>query len=233
MALNASTNSWQFGADGAIKFPSQASNNRTGNGEVLKFSNSTSQSIITGPTPTDNNPTAQRLVIAGQDGHSVTGFDGEGGDIYLWAGDGAGQNGNGGDIKIDGGQGTENGAGGYVKIRGGDSTNNDGGFVLIEGGYSAANYGGNITLSTVSNGFIKLAGDGGEFINDHTNPANQIATLGNLPFNRVSVPTTSVGQAGDVVGYGAIDGSYIYYCTGSYDGTTNIWKRVAWSNDTW
>ena len=234
VALNARTHSWQFSASGAIKFPWQVSNNRTGSGEVLKFSNSTGQSIITGPTPTDNNPTAQRLVIAGQDGRSITNFDGEGGDIYLWGGRGAGQHGDGGDIKIDGGNGgTQSGAGGYVKIRGGDSTNNDGGFVLIEGGYSAANYGGNITLSTVSTGFIRLDGDGGEFLNDHTNPANQIATLGNLPFNRVSVPTTSVGQAGDVVGYGAIDGSYIYYCTASYDGTTHIWKRVAWSNDTW
>lgn len=54
-----------------------------------------------------------------------------------------------------------------------------------------------------------------------------------LPFITVAVPTSSVGQVGDVIGRGAISNGHIYYCTGTYDGTTNIWKRVAWSGDTW
>lgn len=48
-----------------------------------------------------------------------------------------------------------------------------------------------------------------------------------------SVPTTSVGVSGDRLGMIALDASYLYYCTANYDGVANIWKRVAWSNDTW
>lgn len=38
---------------------------------------------------------------------------------------------------------------------------------------------------------------------------------------------TNVGQAGDVAGMFAIGSSYIYVCTGTYDGSTVIWKRAA------
>ena len=48
-----------------------------------------------------------------------------------------------------------------------------------------------------------------------------------------SVPGTSVGVSGDQAGMVAFDSSYIYYCTASYDSSSNIWKRVAWSGDTW
>jgi len=47
------------------------------------------------------------------------------------------------------------------------------------------------------------------------------------------VPLTSVGSDGDVVGCVAFDATYIYYCTGLYNGVSHIWKRVALSNDTW
>jgi hypothetical protein len=50
---------------------------------------------------------------------------------------------------------------------------------------------------------------------------------------KASVPMSSTGQAGDVEGLVALDSDYIYYCTAAYDGSTNIWKRVAWSADTW
>lgn len=47
-------------------------------------------------------------------------------------------------------------------------------------------------------------------------------------------PTASTGGAGDQAGQIAFNGSYIYYCTADYsDGLSNIWKRVAWSGDTW
>ena len=48
-----------------------------------------------------------------------------------------------------------------------------------------------------------------------------------------SVPATSIGVAGDSAGRIAFDSTYIYYCTGLYNGSSNIWKRVAWSGDTW
>lgn len=47
------------------------------------------------------------------------------------------------------------------------------------------------------------------------------------------VPLASTGTTGDVAGLISADSVYFYYCTGNYDGTTDIWKRTAWSNDTW
>lgn len=36
-----------------------------------------------------------------------------------------------------------------------------------------------------------------------------------------------VGSQGDIAGAIETDGSYIYLCTGNYDGSTSIWKRIA------
>ena len=47
------------------------------------------------------------------------------------------------------------------------------------------------------------------------------------------MPSTSIGALGDLLGDYAFDSSYMYYCTADYDGTTNVWKRVGWSGDTW
>ena len=44
-----------------------------------------------------------------------------------------------------------------------------------------------------------------------------------------TTPSSSVGAAGDGAGMIAWDSSYIYICTGSHDGSTAIWKRVALS----
>lgn len=49
----------------------------------------------------------------------------------------------------------------------------------------------------------------------------------------VSPPLTSIGVAGDTIGDISFNASYFYYCKANYDGIDNIWKRVAWSNDTW
>jgi hypothetical protein len=47
-------------------------------------------------------------------------------------------------------------------------------------------------------------------------------------------PSSSTGAVGDQLGQVAFNGSYIYYCTADYtNGASNIWKRVAWSGDTW
>lgn len=61
---------------------------------------------------------------------------------------------------------------------------------------------------------------------------SQISDLGSY-LEPVSTPTASTGQVGDDAGLVAFDSNYIYYCTASYDGSTHIWKRTAWSGDTW
>lgn len=48
-----------------------------------------------------------------------------------------------------------------------------------------------------------------------------------------SAPSSSVGAAGDVSGMVSWDASYIYVCTASHDGSTNIWKRAALSGGSW
>ena len=47
-------------------------------------------------------------------------------------------------------------------------------------------------------------------------------------YQRVSVPTTSVGSSTDKVGMIAFDSNYMYYCFTTYvDSSTIIWKRIA------
>lgn len=48
-----------------------------------------------------------------------------------------------------------------------------------------------------------------------------------------TVPTSSLGAAGDIAGLISADSNYVYVCTGTYDGTTNIWKRVALVGGSW
>jgi hypothetical protein len=152
---------WQFTKEGAIHFPYGYSNQRTGNGDVLRFASSTDQAIITGPIATESAPNAGRLVVAGQDGSTNGDYDGEGGDIYLWAGRGGGTNGDGGDIKIDGGNGLGTAQGGYVKIRGGNADTGNGGFVQIESGYSnSSGQGGNISINAQAGGAVTITGNG-------------------------------------------------------------------------
>ena len=65
--------------------------------------------------------------------------------------------------------------------------------------------------------------------------ASQIQANG-LPSNTrfsQAAPVSSIGLDGDLQGAVTFDSNYIYYCTADYDGVTNIWKRVAWSGDTW
>ena len=82
------------------------------------------------------------MVIEG--GKGYTGTNGEGGDIYLWAGRGGDSGGTGGDIKIRGGYGYSEG--GYIRIDGGDTAAGPGGYVEITGGNSAANNGGEVRI---------------------------------------------------------------------------------------
>jgi hypothetical protein len=75
-----------------------------------------------------------------------------------------------------------------------------------------------------------------EIITDDDNNSNswRFNPKGHLEFPQSVAPTSSKGSQDDEAGSVAFDGEYIYYCTQSYsDGETDIWKRVAWSNDTW
>lgn len=50
----------------------------------------------------------------------------------------------------------------------------------------------------------------------------------------VEEPLASTGAEGDQERDLAFSNGYIYYCTADYtDGLSNIWKRIAWSGDTW
>lgn len=50
----------------------------------------------------------------------------------------------------------------------------------------------------------------------------------------VGSPSFSTGAEGDTAGDLAFTNDYIYYCIADYtDGQSNIWKRIAWSGDTW
>jgi hypothetical protein len=81
-------------------------------------------------------------------------------------------------------------------------------------------------------GDIVLNADDGEYLGS-VSEGNQIARISDIPYNQTTVPSSSLGQDGDIVGLVADDATHHYYCTGTYDGETNIWKRIAWSSDTW
>ena len=64
-------------------------------------------------------------------------------------------------------------------------------------------------------------------------------TIDVMPTNRSTIASTievrsgitnAFGVQGDTAGHICTDGTYLYVCTGSYDGTTHIWKRVALSS---
>jgi hypothetical protein len=46
-------------------------------------------------------------------------------------------------------------------------------------------------------------------------------------------PLTSKGNVGDIVGKIAFDASYLYYCFATFNGSTDIWKRMPWDAGTW
>jgi hypothetical protein len=47
-----------------------------------------------------------------------------------------------------------------------------------------------------------------------------------------NVPTSKKGTVGDSAGMMAVDTTYLYMCTGSYNGTADIWTRTTLSQ-TW
>lgn len=158
---------WAFNKAGDITFPILLGNQRTGTGENLKFPKTGTQKLVSTSAGTSAQQTVERLVIAGGDSYYNTDtsqYEGEGGDIYLWAGKGY----DGGDIKVDAGEGvngggtvkirgayTLSGTGGFVEVYAGDSSNGTGGPVDIHAGCGPLG-GGNITLQTCEGGTHQL-----------------------------------------------------------------------------
>ena len=97
--------------------------------------------------------------------------------------------------------------GGYVEISGGNtnSDNKIGGTVnILGGGVSGYNStGGNVVLETFSSGKILLSGNGGEFLNDMSNPDNQIATMADIA-DANDYTDTAISGLGDTVESGYI-----------------------------
>ena len=81
--------------------------------------------------------------------------------------------------------------------------------------------------------FFKSSGDipaeNGIFLWDNQNNYPVVSSGG--AFRQVAMkqatPSSSVGSAGDVSGMISWDNNYIYICTGTHNGSTAIWKRVA------
>ena len=190
-------NVWTFNDTGSINLPSL---NNVGyqpgyalNGSTLKLGEPTTQTIITGPTPDERNPNAQRMVIQGQKGFGGNNTTGEGGDVYIWGGVGGESTGdtltagNGGDIKVRGGAGQYGGDGGYVKIEGGDSQfgpGGTGGYIEITAGNATAGAGGegnggNVTITAGAGDGSGTDGQIHLYTNSYTNHW-QFTNTGNL-----------------------------------------------------
>lgn len=134
---------WHFNNYGSITFPILDGNSRTGNGENLQFAKSGNQKVISTAAGTVGQPTVERLVIAGGDSYYNTDtsqYEGEGGDVYLWAGKGY----DGGDIKVQAGSGVD--VGGYLRMRAGDTLSGNAGFVELYAGDSYYGNAGNVQI---------------------------------------------------------------------------------------
>ena len=51
----------------------------------------------------------------------------------------------------------------------------------------------------------------------------------NIIVSNTNVPTSSIGNTGDVQGMIAVDSTSIYYCIADHDGVSNIWVKQDWS----
>jgi hypothetical protein len=69
---------------------------------------------------------------------------------------------------------------------------------------------------------------GGTIINDNFTEIYDFLGGSTLPSTtKITTRTpTNTGQSGDVAGLVVADSSYVYVCTGTYDGSTIIWKRI-------
>lgn len=78
---------------------------------------------------------------------------------------------------------------------------------------------GNVSIGTSST-YEKL------YVAGNIKASGNIETDGRFLF-KGSVPGSAIGASGDVAGMIACNATYLFICTGSYDGTTHIWTRTA------
>jgi hypothetical protein len=86
-----------------------------------------------------------------------------------------------------------------------------------------------INVGTVDNdGTGSTIKAGGNIINDNFTEVYTFLGGSTLPSTtKVTTRTpTNTGQAGDVAGLIVADAVYLYVCTGTFDGSTVIWKRI-------
>lgn len=168
--------------------------NPSGTGQTLKFSDTTQQAIIFGPASTSGATSAQRVIIQGAPGY--TGTNGEGGDVYVWAGPGGDADGYGGDIKVRAGQGNGTGSGGYLNFQAGDSDTGGGGYINIESGESGTyGSGGDITVQARSGGeiYLRTRNSNGSYNDWLFGATGDLTAPGNIILNdSVTTVTTSV-----------------------------------------
>jgi hypothetical protein len=168
---------WTFGGDGSTVFPTlttQRGDNPSGTiqGQTLLFGDNSQEAVISTPDGNVTYPNSQRLVI--NPGKGADGTSGEGGDIYLWAGRGGDVDGNGGDVKIRGGQGVGNGPGGYLRIEAGDTQGNGTpGYIDITGGVGGNTVGGYVNVTggqgATVGGDVKIYGGYGQATGGNVN----------------------------------------------------------------
>jgi hypothetical protein len=199
------TNSlWHFSTAGSIGFPNQPTNNRTGTADALMFEKNNNQKVIGTKAGNVSQPTVERLVVAGGDGYDT----GEGGDIYLWAGDSGASGGTGGDIKVDAGYGYSASEGGTIKIRGGGSAGGTGGFVEIYAG--SGNIGAPVQIlsgqgnSQANSGNITLQTPyGGTWTFDHNGNLTAPGSVLSSGFVKTVVTTITLLGSASTAGAGA------------------------------
>ena len=83
--------------------------------------------------------------------------------------------------------------------------------------------------STANDGNGDPIRTGGDKINDNFNELYAFLGGNTLPSTlKIDFRTSAnTGQAGDGVGLITHDNTHLYICTGPYDGSTIIWKRVS------
>lgn len=94
--------------------------------------------------------------------------------------------------------------------------------------------GGNVQLlpgaAITSSGAIKVSANGRTWT---FNADGSLSGPDGGTYRFGNPPPSSQGESGNMMGEIAFDSNYIYYCTGPFDGSTDIWRRVALDQTPW
>ena len=196
-------------------------------GQTLLFSDAATETVITNTAPASGVDVKSLNIQSANAVGAATG-----GQLNLWAGNGATK---GGDIQMFSGKSTS-GLGGSITISCGPAPTAGGNLVIkagdATGGVGSAGY---VVIRAGVGGAAGLYGD--VRIAAGANPGGPIwyfKDTGRMIYPAGTVPATSKGQSGDTAGMFLIDATYIYYCIASYTtGTADIWKRTPHAAGTW